>query len=94
MSSPAKITIYGSERCSYCVAARMLLKNKGLGYHDVLITHDPAKREEMERLTGRRKVPQIFINDRPIGGFDELYTLEQNGELDLMLAEPDTASAN
>lgn len=88
MGSAAKITIYGSEHCSYCTAARMLLKKKGLSYEDVLITQDPAKREEMERLTGRRKVPQIFIDDRPIGGFDELYTLEQNGELDRILDEP------
>jgi glutaredoxin 3 len=85
MSSPAKITIYGSEYCSYCVAARMLLKKKGLEYDDILVTRDPAVRAEMERRSGARSVPQIFIDDNAIGGFDELYNLEQNGELDLLL---------
>ena len=93
MSSVAKIKIYGSEHCPYCTAARMLLKKKGLRYEDVMITQDPARREEMQRLTGRRKVPQIFIGDRPIGGFDELYTLEQSGELDRILNEPAVAPA-
>ena len=85
MSSPAKITIYGSEHCSYCVAARMLLKKKGLEYDDILVTRDPAARAEMERRSGGQSVPQIFIDDSAIGGFDELYNLEQNGELDLLL---------
>lgn len=85
MSSPAKITIYGSEHCSYCVAARMLLKKKGLEYDDILVTRDPAIRADMERRSGGQSVPQIFIDDNAIGGFDELYNLEQNGELDLLL---------
>jgi glutaredoxin 3 len=94
MSREAKIKIYSSEHCPYCTAARMLLKKKGLGYEDLLITQDPARRAEMERLTGRRKVPQIFIDDRPIGGFDELYTLEQSGELDRILAGSIAAPAD
>lgn len=94
MTNPAKITVYGSESCSYCLAARMLLKKKGLDYEDVLITRDADLREKMERLSGKSSVPQIFINDRPIGGFDELYTLDQSGELDRMLDASDDVSNN
>lgn len=82
------ITIYGTKFCSYCTAARMLLKKKGVDYTDVLVSRDDNTREEMERLSGRRTVPQIFIAGRSIGGFEELYALEQSGELDGLLAGP------
>ena len=81
----AEIKIYGSEHCSYCTAARMLLKRKGVNYADVLVGADAKSREEMERLSGRRTVPQIFIDGQSIGGFDELCALEQSGELDGLL---------
>lgn len=81
----AEIKIYGSEHCSYCTAARMLLKRKGVDYADVLISGASESREEMERLSGRRTVPQIFIDGQSIGGFDELHELEQSGELDGLL---------
>jgi glutaredoxin 3 len=64
----------------------MLLKRKGLHYEYVSITGDPARRAEMEDLSGRRSVPQIFIDGRPIGGYDDLVALEQSGELDRILA--------
>ncbi|MDH3581982.1 MAG: glutaredoxin 3 [Hyphomicrobiales bacterium] len=83
--SKATIKIYGTESCSFCTAARMLLKKKGLDYDDVLVSKDADIREEMERLSGRRTVPQIFIDDISIGGFDELYSLEKSGELDSLL---------
>ncbi len=79
------IIIYGTETCSYCSAARMLLKKKGLDYEDILVSRDPELRATMERLSGGHTVPQIFINDRPIGGFDELYALDKSGELDDIL---------
>lgn len=84
----AEIKIYATEFCSFCTAARMLLKKKGVDYDDVLISRDADKREEMERLSGRRSVPQIFIHGRSIGGFDELYALERSGELDSLLDRP------
>ena len=87
MSNPAKIIIYGSEHCTYCTAARMLLKKKGLNYDDILVSRNPGQRAEMEERSGRQSVPQIFIGDIPIGGFDELYTLEQSGELDILLKQ-------
>ena len=87
MNEQNKITIYGSETCSYCTAARMLLKKKGLQYDDILVTSDPAIRAEMESRAGRKTVPQIFFTDTHIGGFDELYALEQRGELERVLQD-------
>jgi len=79
------VTLYGSDTCSYCTAARMLLKKKGVTWEEVPVAFDREKRQEMIERSGRRTVPQIFIDDKPIGGFDELYALEQNGELDRLL---------
>ena len=67
------------------MAARMLLKRRGLDYDDVLITSNPDRREEMIARSGKQTVPQIMIGEQAIGGFDELYALEQNGELDRLL---------
>lgn len=85
MSSPPKIVIYGSEHCSYCTAARMLLKRKGASYEDILVSRSAERREEMERLSGRRSVPQIFIDDQSVGGFAELDALNRSGRLDQLL---------
>lgn len=85
MSKFLNITIYGSETCSYCTAARMLLKKKGVDYDDILVTGDADKRQEMIVRSGNQTIPQIFIGAQPIGGYDELYALEQNGELDQLL---------
>jgi glutaredoxin 3 len=63
----------------------MLLKKKGVAWSDILVSRDPDVRREMERRSGRWSVPQIFIDDRPLGGFDELYALEQSGDLDRLL---------
>ena len=63
----------------------MLLKKKGVDYDEVLVGRDTDVRREMERLSGRRTVPQIFIDDQSIGGFDELYELDRSGKLDGLL---------
>ena len=85
MPDKPKIEIYGSEYCGYCTAARLLLQKKGIEYDDILISNDEeALASMLERGLGR-SVPQIFINDQPIGGFDELYALEQSGDLDQLL---------
>ena len=68
------------------MAARMLLKKKGLDYEDIPIGGDEELRRKIEELSGQRTVPQIFIDDRPIGGFDELYELEKSGDLDRLMA--------
>ncbi len=80
------VTIYGNNACAYCGAARMLLTKKGVRFEDVLVHDDADRRAEMEALSGRSSVPQIFVGDRHIGGFDELYALDQSGDLDKLLA--------
>ena len=92
MSNPTKIVIYASETCPYCTAARMLLKKEGLAYDDILITKDASFREEMERRSGRHTVPQIFFAETHIGGFDELYALQQSGELERVLNDAQAAT--
>lgn len=82
----ANIIIYSKSYCPYCTAAKALLKQKGQVWTEVDIEHDEAKREEMiEKSGGRLTVPQIFIDDVHVGGFDDLSALEQRGELDRLL---------
>lgn len=82
----AKIEIYTTNVCPYCVRAKQLLKNKGLEWTEINIQQDPDKRDEMlTRAEGRRTVPQIFINDQGIGGCDDLYALESAKKLDALL---------
>lgn len=89
MGQPAKIELYGTKYCGYCGAARMLLKKRGLNFNDIPISADASGRQEMHRRTGKTSVPQIFINDELIGGFDDLYALDQSGELDRILLAGD-----
>ena len=69
------------------MAARMLLKKKGVDYSEVIVSRDPALHEEMVKRSNRTSVPQIFVAEQAIGGFDELYELEESGELDRMLGQ-------
>lgn len=64
----------------------MLLTKRAIEFDDIVITNNARIREEMQTRSGRRTVPQIFIGDTPIGGFDELYALDKSGELDKLLA--------
>ena len=86
MSSP-KVIIYGNASCPYCGAARMLLKKRSVEFEDVSVTGDASLLEEMQQKSGRRSVPQIFIGDHHVGGFDELDALNRSGELDKLLAD-------
>jgi glutaredoxin 3 len=81
----AKVVVYSTATCPYCVRAKMLLDQKKVAYEEIWVDRDDQKREEMVTRSGRRTVPQIFINDQPIGGFDDLWALEQKGELDQLL---------
>lgn len=76
-----KIEMYTSASCAYCVAAKNLLKSKGLDYSEIRIDTDPARREEMLARTQRRTVPQIFVNGQFVGGYDDLVVAERNGTL-------------
>ena len=80
------VTIYGNRTCPYCGAARMLLKKKGVAFDDVLVDAGSDKQAEMRERSGRSSVPQIFVGDRHVGGFDELYELDRSGKLDELLA--------
>lgn len=80
--------IYTTAACPYCVNAKKLLDQKGQKYTEIAIDTDTEKRAEMVKLTGgQRSVPQIFINDKPIGGFDDLSALNASGKLDDLLKE-------
>ncbi len=82
----AKVVMYTTQYCPYCVQAKALLRHKGVTFDEVDVGGDDELRNRMIEASGRRTVPQIFINDRPIGGFEELRSLEQQGELDRLLA--------
>lgn len=82
----AKVVIYSAASCSYCVRAKMLLAQKKVAFEEIRVDLDAAKRAEMIELSGRQTVPQIFINDQHIGGFDDMWALEQKGELDSLLS--------
>jgi glutaredoxin 3 len=83
-----KIKMYATAVCPYCVAAERLLKAKGVtDIEKVRVDLDPAQRDSMIEITGRRTVPQIFIGDRHVGGFDELSALDHAGGLDPLLAQ-------
>lgn len=83
----ADVVVYTKDYCPYCVKAKNLLAKKGVAFKEVDITHDFHLQEEMfEKAEGRRTVPQIFINAQPIGGCDDLYALDKDGKLDLMLS--------
>lgn len=82
-STMSKVTIYTTKLCPYCFAAKRLLKTKGVSFDEIDVTFSPGQRAEMtERAGGRRTVPQIFIGNRHIGGFDDLNALERTGGLD------------
>jgi glutaredoxin 3 len=82
----AEITIYSSNRCPFCDRAKELLTKKGVDYAEVRVDLDQTEFENMlSKSNGRRTVPQIFINDTHVGGFDDLWQLEQDGKLDAML---------
>jgi glutaredoxin 3 len=86
----AKVEIYTTQFCPYCVRAKSLLKQKGVAFKEIDVSGDPQLREAMvERAGGRRTVPEIFINGRIVGGYDELKALEDAGQLDSLLAQHD-----
>lgn len=82
-----KVIIYTTDTCPYCVYAKRLMDQKKISYEEIRVDVDPVVRDEMIALSGRRTVPQIIINDKPIGGFDDLQALEQSGHLDALLKD-------
>ncbi|MDP3854128.1 glutaredoxin 3 [Phenylobacterium sp.] len=83
----AQITIYTKPYCPYCIRAVSLLEKKGAPFTEIEAAFDPAKRQEMvQRAGGRATFPQIFIDERHIGGCDDMMALEYDGKLDALLA--------
>ena len=80
-----KIIIYSTLICPYCNAAKQLLKSKGLEFDEIRVDMDRQERKIMMQKSGRTSVPQIFINDKHIGGFDDLNALNRSGKLDQIL---------
>ena len=86
MAASTDIIIYTSPMCGYCHAAKDLLRRRDVAFREIDVMADPERRREMtERSGGGRTVPQIFIGERPIGGFTELYALDRSGGLDRLL---------
>lgn len=83
----AKVEVYSTTYCPYCVRAKALLDAKDVDYQEIDVTGDDDARIALVTKSGGRKtVPQIFINDQPVGGYDDLRQLEEEGKLDQMLA--------
>jgi glutaredoxin 3 len=82
----AEVTIYTKPLCPYCADALDLLERKGISFSEIDISGNPEKRAEMiQRSGGRMTVPQIFVGNRHLGGCDDIYALDQRGELDPVL---------
>jgi glutaredoxin 3 len=81
-----KVEIYTWTTCPFCIRAKNLLINKGVDFVEYTIDGDEVARSQMaEKANGRRSVPQIFINDKHIGGCDDIYALDRQGKLDSLL---------
>jgi glutaredoxin 3 len=82
----SNVLIYSTAVCPYCVAAKNFLKNKGVAYTEVRIDSDPQQRQEMMQKARRTSVPQIFVGDTHVGGYDDLVALDRAGGLQPLLA--------
>jgi glutaredoxin 3 len=80
------VTIYTTNACGYCVAAKNLLRKRGIVYEEIDVTGNAEKRAWLVQATGRRTVPQIFIRGEAIGGYDDLAALDREGKLAGLLA--------
>lgn len=82
------VRVYTTAVCPFCTMAKRLLQQKGVKYDEVRLDTDPALREKIMQDTGRRTVPQIFIGETHVGGFDDLSALDRAGQLDPLLQDP------
>jgi glutaredoxin 3 len=82
-----QVVVYRTPTCVYCFRVKHLLESKGIPFTEVDVSGDPGKRQWLFDVTRRRTVPQVFINGKPVGGFDDLARLNRTGELDRLLAE-------
>jgi len=87
-----KIMMYTTRWCPFCVMAKRLLAAKGVTYEEIAVDGNDALRHEIMSKTGRRTVPQIFIGDRHVGGFEDIAALDRQGQLDPLLADAPKAA--
>ncbi len=80
------VHLYTSPTCGYCHAAKRMLKSKGVKFTEIDVSRDSMKKQQMIQKTGRRTVPQIYIGQTHVGGFDDMNALEHAGKLDALLA--------
>lgn len=80
-----QVIVYSADYCPYCTNAKALLKRNNIAFEEIRVDLNPELREEMIAKSGRRTVPQIFINGQAIGGYSELYALEKEGQLNQLL---------
>ena len=81
-----RIRMYSTTWCGYCIRAKALLERRGLAYEEIIMDDDPAFRQKLLEMTGRWTVPQIYIDEVPIGGYTELWCLDRDGRLDELAA--------
>ena len=84
----ARVLMYSTGVCPFCLMAERLLRAKGVDIEKVRVDLEPERRQEMMTRTGRRTVPQIYVGDRHVGGYDELAALDRAGGLDPLLTAP------
>jgi len=84
----AKVLMYSTGVCPFCLMAERLLKSKGVEIEKIRVDLEPARRQEMMERTGRRTVPQIYVGEKHVGGYDDLAALDHAGGLDPLLAAP------
>ena len=84
--SDRAIVLYATDWCGYCQRARELLKAKGVDYTEIDVDATPGARAQMLARSGRTSVPQLFVGERHLGGYDDIKALDEQGELDLVLA--------
>lgn len=85
----ARVVVYTKQYCPYCTAAKALLRSKGVSFEEKDIDDDTEKRQWLASVSGQRTVPQVFVNGRPLGGYTDIAALDDGGELDRLLSEPD-----
>lgn len=82
-----RVQMYSTGCCPFCVMAKRLLTQKGVAIEEIRVDEDQARREEMMRITGRRTVPQIFVGETHVGGYDDLSAMNRDGKLDPLLKD-------
>ena len=86
VKSVARVALYTTPNCGYCTLLKRLIRGKSVAFEEVDVSSDFAKRRWLAAQTGRRTVPQLFIDDRPVGGYTDVVALDRSGELDRLLA--------